>query len=54
MARLIDAVTFFIRDFGLKDHSVNHERMAPLDERAKREAAAAWRRLTQGKAIVGR
>ena len=51
---VIDAATCFIRQFNLKDHAENYQRMAALDERARREEPQAWDLLTKGGATLQR
>ena len=51
---VVDAATCFIRQYNLKDHAENYERMAALDERARREEPGAWDLLTKGSAILQR
>ena len=51
---VVDAATSFIRQYDLEDHTENYERMAALDERAKREEKEAWDLLTKGSAILQR
>ena len=51
---VVDAATSFIRQYNLKDHAENYERMAALDERARREEPQAWDKLTKGSAILQR
>ena len=51
---VVDAATSFIRQYNLKDHAENYERMAALDERARREEPRAWDLLTKGSAILQR
>lgn len=50
---VIDAMTCFIRDFKLKDHTEGH-RMHALDQRAMREEPESWELLTGGKATLQR
>ena len=49
---VIDAVTCFIRDFELKDHTVKYARMKDVDQQAIREEGDAWALLTKGRAIL--
>ena len=49
---VIDAVTCFVRDFQLKDHSTEYARMKDLDQRAIREEPEAWELLTGGRATL--
>ena len=51
---VVDAATSFIRQYNLKDHAENYERMAALDERARREEPGAWDLLTKGSATLQR
>ena len=51
---VIDAVTTFVRDFEMRDHTEGYERMKDLDERAKREEPKAWELLTKGSATLQR
>ena len=51
---VIDAVTAFVRDFEMRDHTEGYERMKELDERAKREEPKAWELLTKGSATLQR
>ena len=48
---VIDAVTCFIRDFKLEDHTKGHRTHA-LDQKAIREEPEAWEMLTKGKATL--
>ena len=48
---VIDAVTCFIRDFKLEDHTKGHRTHA-LDQKAIREEPEAWEMLTKGKKNV--
>ena len=50
---IIDAVTCFVRDFKLQDHTAGH-RMHALDQRAIREEPEAWGLLTSGQATLQR
>ena len=50
---IIDAVTCFVRDFELQDHTAGH-RMHALDQRAIREEPDAWALLTSGQATLQR
>ena len=50
---VIDAVTCFIRDFKLEDHTKGHRTHA-LDQKAIREEPEAWEMLTKGKATLQR
>ena len=49
---VVDAATCFIRSFNLKDHTEKFERMAAIDERAKREVPNEWELLTKGQATL--
>ena len=49
---VIDAVTCFIRDFKLDDHSSGYARMKDIDQRARREEPQAWSQLTEGSATL--
>ena len=44
---VLDAVTCFIRDFKLKDHTESY-RMAELDQQARRREPEAWEALVEG------
>ena len=51
---VIDAVTCFIRDHALHDHTSHYERLAALDQLAARTQPDAWQALTKGSAILRR
>ena len=51
---VIDAVTCFVRDFELRDHTEGYERMGPIDQLARRKEPAAWDLLAKGRATLQR
>lgn len=51
---VLDAVTSFVRDFSLIDHTKRNVRMRLLDERARAEQPENWSMLTDGRATLKR
>ena len=49
---VIDAACSIIRDYKLRDHTVNMARMAQIDQEAIRKEPDCWTALTEGRAIL--